>query len=202
MRINMTCAAFVVANLMLANGAVAGASGEADWPCIQRHAQDLSVALMWPHPVPQVSLTAAAREQVAVLALRRVTLDEATRYVERFVTEEPGVDADLLGNVFVGVFDRLNADRKRLLQGIAVYARTQAALTGRIAATRSEMATLLAADAPDHDRIDQLEQQLDWDERIFLDRERALSYVCETPVLIEKRAFAIAQILLAALPAP
>ncbi|MNT95475.1 hypothetical protein D3C72_2373610 [compost metagenome] len=62
------------------------------------------------------------------------------------------------------------------------------------------MAKLSAEKAPDFDRIDKLEEEMDWNERIYLDRSRALTYVCETPVLIEKRAYAIAQILLKHLP--
>ena len=58
----------------------------------------------------------------------------------------------------------------------------------------------MAAEAPDFDRVDQLEEQIDWDERIYHDRARSLTYVCETPVLLEKRAYAIAQILLKTLP--
>ena len=36
---------------------------------------------------------------------------------------------------------------------------------------------------------------MDWDERIHTDRQRSLTYVCETPVLLEKRLYAIAQLL-------
>ena len=47
----------------------------------------------------------------------------------------------------------------------------------------------------DFDTVDKLEEQLDWDERIYRDRAKSLTYVCETPVLLEKRLFALAQIL-------
>ena len=57
-------------------------------------------------------------------------------------------------------------------------------------------AALAAADPQDRDRIDELEEQIDWDERVYRDRERSLTYVCESPVLIEKRLYAIAQMLL------
>ena len=48
---------------------------------------------------------------------------------------------------------------------------------------------------PDFDRVDALEVQLDWDERIYADRQQSLTYVCETPVLLERRLYAIAQLL-------
>ena len=37
----------------------------------------------------------------------------------------------------------------------------------------------------------------DLQERIFDDRAKSLTYVCETPILLEKRAYALAQLLLA-----
>ena len=60
--------------------------------------------------------------------------------------------------------------------------------------------TLMEAENPDFDEVDRLEEQLDWDERIYTDRQRSLIHVCETPVLMEKRLYAISQMLLAAAP--
>ena len=37
--------------------------------------------------------------------------------------------------------------------------------------------------------IDDLANQLAWETRIFEDRRKSTSYVCEVPVLIEKRLF-------------
>ena len=59
------------------------------------------------------------------------------------------------------------------------------------------MSELLEKESPDFDRIDALEEQLDWDERIYTDRAKSLTYVCESPVIIEKRLYAISQMLLA-----
>ena len=36
-------------------------------------------------------------------------------------------------------------------------------------------------------------KKLQWDLRIFQDRHKTLSYVCEVPVVIEQRLFALAQ---------
>jgi hypothetical protein len=52
---------------------------------------------------------------------------------------------------------------------------------------------------PDFDAIDKQEEQLDWDTRIFQDRQQALSYVCETPVILEQRVFALARAIAAGL---
>jgi hypothetical protein len=55
------------------------------------------------------------------------------------------------------------------------------------------------AEPKDFDRIEELEDTLAWETRIFRDRAQSLTYVCETPVLLEQRAFAIARLIAARL---
>ena len=43
-------------------------------------------------------------------------------------------------------------------------------------------------------------QALDWDQRIFTERQQSLTYVCETPVILEQRAFALGRIIAAQVP--
>ena len=49
-------------------------------------------------------------------------------------------------------------------------------------------------DAPNADQAqsDELASQLSWQTRIFEDRRKSTSYVCDVPVLIEKRLFDLA----------
>lgn len=177
---------------------IAGAMdfSDPDWPCIQRKVENLSASLMWPAPVTRVALSPEANDLVEALSLRRVSLEEADAHVRAFVERNKQADGQLLGNIFYGVFDNIAETRQRLIAGIARYSRSQIALSSRIEGARVEMAKLSREKSPDFDRIDKLEEQIDWDERIYRDRSQALTYVCETPVLLEKRAYAIAQILL------
>lgn len=171
-----------------------------DWPCIQRKVENLSASLIWPTPITRAQLTPAAKDLAAVLSLRRVSLEKSEVHVQDFVEKSAPVDGQLLGNIFLAVFDNIADTRKRLIAGIARYSRKQIALSSRIEGSRTEMARLEGEKHPDFDRIDKLEEQIDWDERIYRDREQALTYVCETPVLLEKRAYAIGQILLKHMP--
>ena len=45
-------------------------------------------------------------------------------------------------------------------------------------------------EAEQSERAD-LQEILDWDTRIFQEREHSLTYVCDLPVQIERRAFAL-----------
>lgn len=170
------------------------------WPCIQRKVETLSTGLMWPHPVPPVELTGdqktAVDELVGRLVLRRIAVEDLKPQVSAFVTSH-GHDAALLGHVFTESFGRLAQTRGAIIRGIEDYSLKQIALSDKIDTTRATMDDLMASETPDFDQVDALEEQLDWDERIFTDRARSLTYVCETPVIIEKRLYSIAQLLLA-----
>lgn len=191
-------------SLVFAVFCLGGPGGAADfsdptWPCIQRKVERLSVGLMWPHPIEEITLSdqaeQAVNELVGRFTLRRLQLEEIAPALGDF-TSEYGADPALLGAVFAKTFDRLAATRTTIMKGIEEYSLSQIAIAEKIGTTRSEMDTLLAADTPAYDKIDALEAQLDWDERIYTDRKQSLTYVCETPILLEKRLFAIAQMLL------
>lgn len=171
------------------------------WPCVQRKVERLSIGLMWPEPVPDTALEGDLADAVetlgATLALRRVGEDEMRSAIDRFVSAH-GASVDLMGRVFAESFRRLAQRRTRIIGGIADMSLGQADLAARIDAARSEFDTISARDDPDFDRLDTLEEKIDWDERIYTDRQKSITYVCETPVLLEKRLYAIAQMLQAA----
>ena len=104
-----------------------------------------------------------------------------------------------LSALMLAIFDRVEPHRAALMDGIARYGRKQVDLAARIEGHRHEMARLEAIDPPDFDAIDAQEEQLDWDMRIFQDRQQALTYVCETPVILEQRVFALGRAIAAGL---
>jgi hypothetical protein len=184
----------------LGNSATAADFSDPTWPCIQRKVGALSVGLMWPHPVPEEELdpdTAKSVDELAQrLALRRLALEDLTPDIDAF-TADVSTDKDLLGRVFSETFDRLSGTRNAIMQGIEEYSLSQIALSEKIDSAREEMDTIMAGDDPDFDKVDALEERIDWEERIYTERARSLTYICETPVLLEKRLYSIAQMLLA-----
>ena len=186
--------------LALASTAKAADFSDPTWPCIQRKVGALSVGLMWPHPVPEDALddamAASVDELAQRLALRRLELEDLTPDVEAFVASN-GPDPALLGRVFAETFKRLSGTRNAIMKGIEEYSLSQIAISEKIDTARVEMDTIMAGDNPDFDKVDALEERIDWEERIYTERARSLTYICETPVLLEKRLFGIAQMLLA-----
>lgn len=169
------------------------------WPCVQRKVANLSAGLMWPQPIPEGGLRATIKPQVQELAellvQRRVPIEDVATAVAAFVDANKDVTDDDLGLIFQAAFVRINQSRTQLMDGISRYSLTQIDLAARIEQARVEMDQIMAQDDPDFDRVDALEEQLDWDQRIYRDRAQSLIYVCETPVLLEKRAYAVAQVL-------
>ncbi|MDO6585303.1 hypothetical protein Q4543_07210 [Salipiger sp. 1_MG-2023] len=180
-----------------ATPALAADFSDPTWPCIQRKVETLSMGLMWPAALPETTPDAdkaAIHELAATLALRRVDLD-AARAASQGVASEHGHDMDLMGAVFAQTFNALAQRRTRIIKGIGEVAQSQERLSQRIETARAEMDSIMASDTPDYDRVDALEEQVDWDSRIFNDRQKTITYLCETPTLLEKRLYALSQIL-------
>ena len=169
------------------------------WPCIQRKVEHLSLGVMWPHPVPDSTLPEAlqrpSHDLVQTLVLRRVPEEELPELAADFAGEHPGLTKDQLGMIFRDAFTLIDRQRTRLIAGIGTYSLKQIDLAARVEAARVAFDAEMALHEPDFDKVDALEEQIVWDERIYRDRAQSLTYVCETPVLLEKRAYAIAQAL-------
>ncbi len=169
-----------------------------EWPCIQRKVESLSVGQMWPGPYPETDWRSveALRTLGPALAQRRVSLEEVEERAADYAATLPEEDrAEHLALLFTAVLDQINAQRSQLISGIGRYAGRQTALAERVDQRRAEIAALMDAEDKDFDRIDEIEEALDWDTRIFRERAQSLTYVCEAPVLLEQRAFAIARLL-------
>ena len=172
--------------------ALAAASEYSDWPCIQRLVPKIAPAVVWAGP-PLESVDAEvppAIEQLAQeLAARRVPLPEAEAQVEAFAkglaAEQKNAQLTLL---FARTLEIINRDRSSIIEGIRKYARSERALAESISDKNQRISEL----GPDQIlERDSLIAERDWDIRVYDDRRSALPYLCEQPVLLEQRAFAL-----------
>lgn len=188
----------LAAALALPASADAANFDDPEWPCIQRRVETLSIGQMWPGPFPDNDWRSVEELQTLgpALAQRRVSLEEVEARAVAYVETLPEAErAEHLALLFTAVLEQINTQRSQLIAGIGRYARRQAALAERVDQRRAEVVALMDAEEKDFDRIDELEEALDWDVRIFRERAQSLSYVCEAPTLLEQRAFAIGRIL-------
>jgi hypothetical protein len=118
-------------------------------------------------------------------------LEEAEAQIDALAgTMDAAQKSDQLTRLFARTLEIINRDRTSIIGGIKKYARGERALAQAIAEKNARLAALPA------DRIverETLTAERDWDLRIYDDRQRSLTYLCEQPVLLEQRAFALAR---------
>ena len=173
---------------------LAAAGEDPDWPCVQRLVPEIAPGMIWAGP-PLVRVDGEPRPEVdalaSELAARRVPLDEAEAQVERFAaTLEGGQKDEQLTRLFALTLDDINRDRSSIIQGIRKFARGQRTLAERINARNDQLSALGPDQVVERDAL--LAEQ-GWDLRVYEDRRSSLGYLCEQPVLLEQRAFALAR---------
>jgi hypothetical protein len=165
-----------------------------DWPCQQLKVPGISVASVWTGPAIEPVDAANPTDPkeadlVSRLAARRTPIEEARQLIADFVTGTRQEKQDKAKRLFAALYATLNAQRDEVMGGIERFSRKQKAMAEQIRATTQKMREL--QDTPDADKTqsDDLASQLLWRTRIFEDRRKSTSYVCDVPVLIEKRLF-------------
>ncbi|MGD9508737.1 MAG: hypothetical protein AB7I59_09755 [Geminicoccaceae bacterium] len=193
----------VGAGLAFCAGTPTSFAQDADWPCVQRLVPTLEPGLVWSGPAlepmdqPRPELQVAARRLIdPQLSPEAVTAD-----VKSFAEQQPEAErGKALTQLFALSFDWLNDERSRVLRGIHHYAAGQKKLADRIVVETRELEKLQSASSADNAAITDVQATRDWDLRIYADRQKSLSLVCEQPVQLEQRAFALARIIQDQLP--
>jgi hypothetical protein len=171
----------------------AAAASDPDWPCVQRLVPEIAPAVVWAGPPIEAvnggALSPAIDQLAAELAARRVPLDEAKARIDAFAESLSAEQKDAqLTQLFARALEIINRDRASIIEGIGKYARGERALAASISAKNDRLSALPA------DRVlerQQLIAERDWDIRIYDDRRSALPYLCDQPVVLEQRAFAL-----------
>lgn len=171
-----------------------------DWPCIQPKVPELTVGQMWAGPLlPQdATIDPAAADLAKRIAPRRVSDEDIQSATTAYLATVPAdARSERLAEVFASVLQRINAERSSVITGISRYSHRQIEMADRIAAREATLGGLekVPEDQRDMDKFEEEQDALKWDARVYRDRQQSLSYVCETPTLLEQRAFAIARTL-------
>jgi hypothetical protein len=164
-----------------------------DWPCQQLKVPEISIASVWTGPsieaVDKTPTDPKQAELVARLAARRTSMEDARKLIADYLVgtkEEKQQEAKTL---FAALYSTLNAERDQVMSGIERFSRRQKAMAEEIRAKARNMREMQDSPNADFAQTEALANQLSWQTRIFEDRRKSTSYVCEVPVLIEKRLF-------------
>ncbi|QZO00179.1 hypothetical protein [Chenggangzhangella methanolivorans] len=153
----------------------------------------MSYGQMWGGPPLEKALESWSAdgdvsEIVDDLVARRTKMDDAKAMIAKFAKAAGDKRDEKLSMLFAGIFTEINAQRSQIVNGIERYSRKQRSLSEKIktesikiADTQKDMASQNTPEAL------QQQQTLDWDTRIYDERQQQLTYVCESPVILEQR---------------
>jgi DNA repair ATPase RecN len=165
-----------------------------DWPCQQLKVPGIAVASVWNGPsIESIDTTKASdpkqSELVARLAARRTPIEEARKLIADYVTGTSAEKQEKATALFASLYSTLNAQRDEVMSGIERFSRKQKTAAEDIREEARKLREI--QDKPDADpaQNEELASRLAWRTRIFEDRRKSTSYVCDVPVLIEKRLF-------------
>jgi len=194
----------VVISLVVLGTARAADPRYPDWPCAQIKVPDISVAAVWAGP--PIDDVGNAWEQddtikalVARLAARRTPLDEAEKAIAEFITGDQAERQRKAKLIVAGLFDTLNRERSAVMNAIERYSRKQQEFAKQIRSAVRELHDVQNQPDQEQSKIDELAARVEWETRVFEERRKTIGYVCEVPVLIEQRLFAVARMVQQAL---
>jgi hypothetical protein len=169
-----------------------------DWPCQQLKVPGIAIAGVWNGPaIDTLDRSAPAdpgeAELVARLAARRTPMEEARQLIKGYVTGTAEERQQKAKALFAALYATLNGQRDEVMNGIERFSRKQKSMAEQIRGSAQKMRELQDQPNADPSQNDELANQLAWQTRIFEDRRKTTSYVCEVPVLIEKRVFDLAK---------
>ncbi|MGI9421343.1 MAG: hypothetical protein ACR2RA_26235 [Geminicoccaceae bacterium] len=191
--------ALAVVVLAMSSGKVDAQATPADpdWPCVQRLLPEIAGGMVWAGPpLDDAAPPGDDRtfgELAKELAARRVPIEDAEKQIADYAgTLGDQGKTDTLTALFKATLEIINDDRTSIIAGIKKFSRGQRTLAAKINARNEEIQAMDRSDILKHDAA---VAERDWDVRIFEDRRQSLTYLCEQPVLLEQRAFALARTL-------
>jgi len=195
-----TAAMAVLAFAVSATAAHAADPRYPNWPCAQAKVPEISLAAVWAGPELGDAETRWKDDSrisalVSKLAARKTPLDEAEKSVKEFLA---GSAADKSSNaklLFAGLFDTLNAQRSQVMSGLERVSRKQREAADKIREETIQLQAMQDATPRDDTKVDALSNQLIWETRIFEDRRKVVRFVCEVPITIDQRLFALGRVI-------
>jgi hypothetical protein len=169
-----------------------------DWPCQQIKVPHLSLAAVWSGPAlegqpgdwrqdPQLV------DLVQNMAQRRVPIEQMQTQIREFAAQAGDQKAPKLLLALSAVFNLLDEERGNVVDGLDRFGARQKELAATLRQDSEKLRAMQAAASADAGEVDQMEQRVTWEGRVFQDRRQALSYACDVPGKIEQRLFHIAR---------
>jgi hypothetical protein len=177
-----------------------------DWPCQQLKVPGIALASVWTGPPIEIGGAAKPTDEkqselVSRLAARRTAIDDAGKLIADHVVGTAAEKQEKAKALFSALYSTLNAQRDEVMNGIERFSRKQKAAADDIREEARKLREMQDQPNADQAQTEDLASRLAWQTRIFEDRRKSTSYVCDVPVLIEKRLFDLGKAIQGALNA-
>jgi hypothetical protein len=177
-----------------------------DWPCQQLKVPGIALASVWSGPPIEIGDAAKPTDEkqselVSRLAARRTAIEDARKLIADYVVGTSAEKQEKATTLFAALYSTLNAQRDEVMNGIERFSRKQKAAADDIREEAQKLREMQDKPNADPAQNEELASRLAWRTRIFEDRRKSTSYVCEVPVLIEKRLFDLGKAIQGALTA-
>jgi hypothetical protein len=168
-----------------------------DWPCAQIKVPEISVAAVWAGPAIDDAgdawqQDAAVKDNVARLAARRTSLDDAQKTIAELISGDAAERQQKAKLLFAGLYKTLNDERTEVMNGIERFFRQHKAFAEKIRTETMELRNLhdaLFATRPRLTSSSTGSNGTPASSRSAQDHRLRL----QVPVLIEQRLFALAR---------
>jgi hypothetical protein len=165
-----------------------------DWPCQQLKVPGIAIANVWTGPAIEIGdaakpIDAKQAELVPRLAARRTPIEDARQLIADYIVGTSAEKQEKAKTLFASLYSTLNAQRDEVMNGVERFSRKQKAAADDIREEAQKLREMQDKPNVDQAQTEDIASQLAWQTRIFEDRRKSTSYVCDVPVLIEKRLF-------------
>ncbi|MBX9861746.1 MAG: hypothetical protein K2Y42_03245 [Hyphomicrobium sp.] len=174
----------------------------AEWPCVQRKVESVSVGQVWDGP-PTENVKGWFRDKdisnlIEVLASRRVPVADGEGAIKKFAEAQPEDKRDAqLTLLFAGLFDKITSQRRTVMSGILKYQKSQKERARELEHQSTAIGQLESKLPPgivdDTPELAAAREKFNWAQRIFQERQSSMPLACELPVLIEERLYAFSR---------
>ena len=165
-----------------------------DWPCQQLKVPGIAIASVWNGPSIEIGdgtkpTDPKQAELVSRLAARRTPIEDARKLIADYIVGTSAEKQEKAKTLFAALYSTLNSQRDEIMNGIERFSRKQKAAADDIREAAQKLREMQDKPNADPAQNEELASRLAWQTRIFEDRRKSTSYVCDVPVLIEKRLF-------------
>lgn len=176
---------------------------EADWPCPQKYVAEMSWGAIWTGPsLDEVSKEGSSNpklwDTVTLLSDDTTSEAEAITAINAYADSVEGDKKKEMTALFAKVYETMNNQRTSANAGIKRFYQRQQKVADRVNAAGAVLRKLDDKKVK-HDAQEYLDAQttLAWTSNVFDERQKLVPYMCDVPVIIERRLGTFAHAIMA-----